>query len=72
LLAKLKEKESNPDSEFDSEWGKWIIDANPSVTIATANIQTNESEDLDEGEHPFHSQMWVNESPLHFIIDSGR
>lgn len=44
--------------------GKQIIDAEPSVTVATAKIQKNELEDPEEGECLFHS-------PLQFIIDSG-
>ena len=27
--------------------------------------------DPEEGEHLFHSQMWVKGIPLHFIVDSG-
>jgi hypothetical protein len=51
--------------------GKWIIDAEPSATITTTKIQPDESEELEEGEHLFHSQMWVKGTPLHFIVDSG-
>jgi len=51
--------------------GKQIIDAEPSVTIATTKIQKNELEDPEEGESLFHSQMWVKGSPLQFIVDSG-
>jgi hypothetical protein len=37
----------------------------------TATIQPEEPEDPEEGEHLFHSQMWVKGTPLHFIVDSG-
>jgi hypothetical protein len=47
-----------------------IIDANPTVIIVTTTIQTEEPTDLEEGEHPFHSKMWVKGTPLHFIVDS--
>jgi hypothetical protein len=47
-----------------------IIDANPIVIIVTTKIQTEEPTDLEEGEHLFHSKMWVKGIPLHFIVDS--
>ena len=50
---------------------KQIIDAEPSVTVATAKIEKNELEDPEEGECLFQSQMWVKGSPLQFIVDSG-
>jgi hypothetical protein len=34
-------------------------------------IQLEEPTDPEEGEHLFHSQMWVKGTPLHFIVDSG-
>jgi hypothetical protein len=37
----------------------------------TTTIQPEEPEDPEEGEHLFHSQMWVKGTPLHFIVDSG-
>eukprot|EP00253_Pinus_taeda_P035736 PITA_35736 len=51
--------------------GKQIIDAEPNVIVATAKIHKNEPEDPEEGEHLFHSQMWVKASLLEFIINSG-
>jgi hypothetical protein len=30
-----------------------------------------EPDEPEEGEHLFHSQMWVKGTPLHFIVDSG-
>jgi hypothetical protein len=33
-------------------------------------IQLEEPTDPKEGEHLFHSQMWVKGTPLHFIVDS--
>jgi hypothetical protein len=39
--------------------------------VATATIQPEEPTDPEEGERLFHSQMWVNGTPLHFIVDSG-
>jgi hypothetical protein len=64
---------ANPDSESDSEnTGKrQIIDADPTAIVATATIQPEEPTDPEEGEHLFHSQMWVKGTPLHFIVDSG-
>ena len=71
-MAEIKDKESNPDSESDSEntdKGQ-IIDADPTVIVATAAIQPEESTDPEEGELLFHSHMWVKGTPLHFIVDS--
>jgi hypothetical protein len=72
-VAEIKDKESNPDSESDSEnTGKrQIIDADPTAIVTTATIQPEEPTDPEEGEHLFHSQMWVKGTPLHFIVDSG-
>jgi hypothetical protein len=73
LVAEIKDKEPNPDSESDSEnTGKrQIIDADPTAIVATATIQPEEPTDPEEGERLFHSQMWVKGTPLHFIVDSG-
>jgi hypothetical protein len=72
LLAKIKDKESNPDLESNSEnTGKeQIIDADPTVIFTTVTIQPEEPTDPEEGERLFHSQMWVKGTPLHFIVDS--
>jgi hypothetical protein len=37
----------------------------------TATIQPEEPMYPEEGERLFHSPMWVKETPLHFIVDSG-
>ena len=73
LVAEIKDKEPNPDSESDSEnTGKrQIIDTDPTAIVATAAIQPEEPTDPEEGERLFHSQMWVKGTPLHFIVDSG-
>jgi hypothetical protein len=73
LVAELKETESSPDSDSDSDNNKrrQIIDAEPTATVTTTTIQPEEPEDPEEGEHLFHSQMWVKGTPLHFIVDSG-
>jgi hypothetical protein len=72
-VVEIKEKDSNPDSESDSENNgrRQIIDADPTATVATATIQPEEPTDPEEGEHLFHSQMWVKGTLLHFIVDSG-
>ena len=68
---KSLELDSNFDFETEPDEGKWIIDAKLNATIATAQIQPVELEDLEEGKHLFHSQMWVKGTPLHFIFDNG-
>ena len=70
LVAELKapksdaffDPESKPDKGNDK--GKKIIDVDPSAIVATTNIQKEGPEDPEEGEHLFHSQMWVKGSPL--------
>ena len=72
-MANIKDKEPNPDSKFDYEnTGKiQIIDADPTAIIATATIYPEEPTDPEEGDHLFHSKMWVKGTPLHFIVDRG-
>jgi len=38
---------------------KQIIDAKPTMMVATTKIPKVEPEDPEEGEHLFHSQMWI-------------
>jgi hypothetical protein len=73
LVAEIKDKEPNLDSKSDSENNgkRQIIDADPTAIVTTAAIQPEEPTDPEEGEHLFHSQMWVKGTPLHFIVDSG-
>jgi hypothetical protein len=72
-VAEIKDKEPNPNSESDYEnTGKGqIIDADPTAIVTTTTIQSEEPTDPEEGEHLFHSQMWVKGTLLHFIVDSG-
>jgi hypothetical protein len=72
LVSEIKDKELEPDSESDSKnAGKGhIIDTDPIVIVTTTTIQPKEPIDPEEGEHLFHSQMWVKGTPLHFIVDS--
>jgi hypothetical protein len=71
LVVEIKEKDPNPNSEFDSENNgrRQIIDANPTATVATTTIQPEEPTNPEEGEHLFHSHMWAKGTPLHFIVD---
>jgi hypothetical protein len=73
LVAKVKASESDADSDSESEpeRGRWIINVEPSSTVATTKLQPGEPDETEEGEHFFHSQMWVKGTPLHFIVDSG-
>jgi hypothetical protein len=72
-MVKLKASESKDDSGSKSnpKEGKQMIDAQPSATISTTKFHPSEPEEQEEGEHLFHSQMWVKEAPLHFIVDRG-
>ena len=73
LVAEVKASESDAgfDSEPELERGRWIIDMEPSATVATTKLQPGEPDEPEEGECLFHSQMWVKGTPLHFIIDSS-
>jgi hypothetical protein len=59
LVVEIKDKEPNPDSEFDYEnTGKGqIIDTDPTAIVATATIQPEEPIDLEEGEFLFNSHV---------------
>ena len=72
-MVGLKASELNLESDSDSkmEKGKHIIDAKPSAIVSTTKIQPKDLEEPKEGEHIFHSQMWVNDVPLHYIVDNG-
>jgi hypothetical protein len=72
-VAEVKAYESNAGSESKSELerGRQIIDTEPSATVVTTKLQPGEPDEPEEGEHFFHSQMWVKGNPLHFIVDSG-
>jgi hypothetical protein len=72
IVAEIKETKPTPNSDFDSNDNKrrQIIHVEPTTTVATATIQPEEPEDLEEGEHFFHSQMWAKGTPMHFIVDS--
>ena len=63
------DSESKPNKGNDK--GKQIIDAKPNATVSTTKIQKEESKDLEEEEHLFHSQMWVKGSSVQFIVDNG-
>lgn len=52
------------ETEKRNDKGKHIIDAEPSGTISTTNIQKDEPKYPYEGERLFHSQMWVKGSLL--------
>jgi hypothetical protein len=72
-VVKIKDKEPNPNSKYDYEnTGKGkIIDIDPTAIVATAAIQPEEPTYPEEGEHLFHSQMWVKGTLLHFIVYRG-
>jgi hypothetical protein len=61
LMVEVKASESyaGSDSELEPRRGRWIIDAEPTATIVTTKLQPAELDEPEEGEHFFHSQMWV-------------
>jgi hypothetical protein len=71
-MAELKVFELEVDFDFESNpGGKRIIDVEPSSIITTTKVRQSEPKEWEEGQHLFHSHMWVNGSSLHFIVDSG-
>jgi hypothetical protein len=73
-VSEIKDKDSNLDSESDYEniSKRQIIDTDPTEIFTIATIQPEEPIDPKEGEHLFHSHMWVKGTLLHFIVDSRR
>jgi hypothetical protein len=72
-VAELKASESDVgfDSESKPKRGRQIIDVEPNSTISTTKLQPGESDEPEEGDRLFHSQMWVKGTLLHFVVDSG-
>jgi hypothetical protein len=73
MVTEVKDKESNPNSESDLETieNRQISDVDPTTTVATTTIQLEEPIDPKEGEHLFHSHMWVMGTLFHFIVDNN-
>ena len=73
LMVELKdsESESDSDSKWNPEGGKWIINVEPSTMISTTKVWPSEQAKPEEGEHLFQSHMWVKGALIHFIIDNG-
>jgi hypothetical protein len=69
--VKASELDVRSDSELEPERGRQIIDVEPSAIVAMTKLHPSEPNNLEEGEHLFHSQMWVKGTPLHFIIDGS-
>jgi hypothetical protein len=71
-VVEVKDTDLNLDSESDPEniENRQIIDADPTVIVATTKFQLEEPVDIEEGERIFHSQMLVKGTPLHFIVDN--
>jgi hypothetical protein len=67
-VANIKENELNPDLENTGR--RQIIDINSIANVMPTIIQLEELTDPEEGNHLFHSKMWVKGTPLHFIVDS--
>jgi hypothetical protein len=72
-VVEVKEFELDAGSGSDSELEnrRWIIELEPSATVATTKTQLNEPDEPEEDEHLFHSHMWVKGTPLQFIVDRG-
>ena len=75
-MGKIKSSELDLDSDSEpnataAHNGRQIIDADPTTTVATAQIQLEDPEESEAEERLFHSQMWVKGIPLHFVVDNG-
>jgi hypothetical protein len=71
LEQKASKSEADFDFESNPEGGKQIINVEPSSSVAITREWPSELEKIKEGEHLFHSQMWVKGDPLHLIFDSS-
>ena len=73
LVVDLKSSQLDPDSDYESEMdnGKQIIEEEPIATTATTQIHPEDPKNLEEREHLFHSQIWVNGVLLLLIVDNG-
>jgi hypothetical protein len=56
-VAKVKSSESDAgfDSELEPKRGIWIIDMEPSATVATTKLYPVKPDEPEEGESLFHS-----------------
>jgi hypothetical protein len=72
-LTNIKENESELGLEYVSKKnkGKYIIYVEPTTTNMTTKKQPEELEEPKEEKHLFHSQMWMNGTTLHLILDNG-
>jgi hypothetical protein len=68
---KASESKEYSDSESNLEGGKRIIDDETNAIVATTKVYPSKLEELEEGEHLFHSHMWLKGASLHFIVDNG-
>jgi hypothetical protein len=66
--VKASELDAGSDSESKPERGRWIINLETSAIVVTTKLQPGELDEQEEGEHLFHSQMWVKGTSLHFIV----
>jgi hypothetical protein len=69
-VDEVEDKEPNPNSESNLENIETRQKINTDPTATTITIQPEEPVDPEEGEHLFHSQIWVKGTPLHFIVDN--
>jgi hypothetical protein len=53
--VKASESDADSDSEKELERGRWIIDVEPSATVATTKLHPGEPDEPEEGERLFHS-----------------
>jgi hypothetical protein len=72
-MEKLKDfnLEAYFDSESNPEGEKHNIDDEPNNIVAMTKVWSSEPKEPEEGEHLFHSQMWVNGALIHFIVNIG-
>ena len=71
--GRVETSELDPDFDFDSKMdkGKNIINTESTSIVSTTHIQPEYLEESKEGECLFHSWMWVNGVPQHFIVNNG-
>ena len=74
-MVEIKSLESDPNSNSKPNAiaaynGMQIIDADPTTTVATAQIELEDPEESEVEERLFHSHMWVKGMRLHLVVDN--
>jgi hypothetical protein len=68
-VDEVNASESDVGLDFELEPKTQIIDMKANAIIVTTKIHPSEPDEPEEGEHLFHSHIWMKGNLLHFIVD---